>query len=144
MNETFTVNFFRAAARAAARTFTDFLWTGSKIRCKNAIGAAKTSPERAAGVVFAFASAYNGEMRFFAEIMKALGGEAGTGVQYTVLDGQGGYFQNIKKMELFTAEEIVFRGKKGAVRVEGRQLSLGKYGGGDATVRGEIVKVERI
>ncbi len=83
-------------------------------------------------------------MRFFAEIVKALGAEAGTGVQYTVIEGQGGYFQNVRRIETFTDSLVVLRGRKGGVRVEGRALSLGKYGGGDAAVKGEIVKVETL
>ncbi len=83
-------------------------------------------------------------MRFFAEIVKALGAETGAGVQYTVVEGQGGYFQNVKRLETFTGSLIVLRGGKGGVRIEGRDLSLGKYGGGDAAVKGEIFKVEKI
>ncbi len=83
-------------------------------------------------------------MRFFAEIAKSLGAEAGAGVQYTVVEGQGGYFQNVKRLDTFTDSLIVLRGRKGGVRVEGRDLSLGKYGGGDAAVKGEIFKVEKL
>lgn len=83
-------------------------------------------------------------MRFFEEILKSLGAEIGTGVQYTVVEGRGGYFQNVKKLDTLTAELIVLRGRKGGVRVEGKNLSLGKYGGGDAAVKGEIFKVERL
>ncbi len=83
-------------------------------------------------------------MRLFSEIVKALGAEAGAGVQYTVIEGRGGYFQNVKRLETFTDSLIVLRGRKGGVRIEGRELSLGKYGGGDAAVRGEISKVEKL
>ncbi len=82
-------------------------------------------------------------MRFLAEIVKALGAEAGSEVQYTVAAG-GGYFQNVRRLDAFSDALVVFRGKKGGVRVEGKGLSLGKYGGGDASVRGEIFKVERL
>ncbi len=83
-------------------------------------------------------------MKFFAEILKALGAEAGAGVQYTVIEGRGGYFQNVKRLETFTTSIIVLRGAKGGVRIEGKELSLGKYGGGDVAVKGEIFRVERI
>lgn len=82
-------------------------------------------------------------MTLFAEILDALSAEAGFRIQYTVVDGQGGYFQNVKKIVGFSPTKIVFRGKKSGVCVEGEELSLGKYGGGDAIVRGKIKKVEQ-
>ena len=85
-----------------------------------------------------------GNMKFFAEILKALGAEAGARVQYTVVEGRGGYFQNVKRLDTFTDELLVLGGAKGGVRVEGKGLSLGKYGGGDVAVKGEIFRVERI
>lgn len=81
-------------------------------------------------------------MRFLREIKQLLGAEAGTSAEYTVVAGRGGYFQNIKRMEEFSETAVVFRSGKGRVRVEGRGLSLGKYGGGDAELLGEIAKVE--
>ena len=84
-------------------------------------------------------------MRLFSEIERALGQEGiSLRVQYTVLDGKGGYFQNVKRILEFSDTGVVFSGKKGALRVEGSGLSLGKYFAGDATVLGNIVKVERI
>ena len=83
-------------------------------------------------------------MRLFSEIERALGSsEDSSRVQYTVLDGGGGYFQNVKKILEFSQETIVFSGRRGAVRVEGEQLSLGKYYLGDAVVHGNIVRVSR-
>lgn len=83
-------------------------------------------------------------MRLFSEIGKAFGGEEDfSRVQYTVLDGGGGYFQNVKKILEFSDEAIVFSGKRGAVRVEGEALSLGKYYLGDAVVYGKILRVSR-
>ncbi len=84
-------------------------------------------------------------MKVFSEIAGALAGEGlSLRVQYTVLDGRGGYFQNVKKLAEFSDSAIVFRGGKGALRVEGSGLSLGKFYAGDATVVGDIVKVERV
>lgn len=75
------------------------------------------------------------------------GGEAkdlDTGrVQYTVQDGRGGYFQNVRKILEFSEEKIVLAGKKGTVAVEGTSLSLGKCYLGDVSVVGNILKVER-
>lgn len=82
-------------------------------------------------------------MRLMTEIYRALGAEAGAGVQYTVIDGQGGYFQNVKKIPEFSDTVVVLRGRKGTLRVEGRSLAIGKYSGGDVILRGEILKVER-
>ena len=83
-------------------------------------------------------------MRLFAEIERALGqDEDSSRVQYTVLDGGGGYFQNVKKILEFSENAIVFSGRRGAVRIEGEGLSLGKYYLGDAVVRGNIIRVSR-
>ena len=83
-------------------------------------------------------------MRLFSEIKRALGQEEDSArVQYTVLDGGGGYFQNVKKILEFSETLIVFAGRRGAIRIEGEGLHLGKYYLGDALVRGSIVRVSR-
>ena len=83
-------------------------------------------------------------MRLFSEITRVFGREEDSSrVQYTVLDGGGGYFQNVKKILEFSESAIVFKGKRGGVRVEGEGLSLGKYYLGDAVVRGRIERVSR-
>lgn len=64
-------------------------------------------------------------------------------VQYTVRDGKGGYFQNVRRLLEFSAERIVLAGRRGAVVVEGKSLSLGKCFLGDIEVTGDIKKVER-
>lgn len=64
-------------------------------------------------------------------------------VQYTVQDGRGGYFQNVRRILEFSEDRIVLAGKKGTVAVEGKSLSLGKCCMGDVQIRGEILKVER-
>ena len=43
----------------------------------------------------------------------------------------------------FTETELVLKGRRGSVRVEGERLSLGKYFAGDLVVRGTIVAVSR-
>ncbi|MGN0822178.1 MAG: YabP/YqfC family sporulation protein [Candidatus Gallimonas sp.] len=85
-------------------------------------------------------------MRLFSEILRQLGAEGewdAFRVQYTVVDGRGGYFQNVKKIGEFSPQRIVFLGKKSRVVVEGEGLSIGKYYAGDASVIGKIVRVER-
>ena len=84
-------------------------------------------------------------MRLFSEIAHSLAADGDSlRVQYTVVDGRGGYFQNVKRLTEFSETRIVLRGKKGAVSVEGEGLSLGKYFAGDVKVLGDIVKVERL
>lgn len=85
-------------------------------------------------------------MKLFGEIKKLFGRAGGEffRIEYTVLDGGGGYFENVKRILEFSPEAIVLGGKKGSLRVEGQNLSLGKYFGGDLMIRGEIAKVERI
>lgn len=79
----------------------------------------------------------------FSELVKILGTEAGTDVQYTVV-GEGAYVQNVKRIVAFSSERIVLRGKKGAVEIEGARLSLGRYDGGDVQVKGEIARITRL
>ncbi len=64
-------------------------------------------------------------------------------VQYTVRDGGGGYFQNVRRLLEFSEDRIVLAGKRGTVVVEGHALSLGKCFLGDVQVKGDIRKVER-
>ncbi len=83
-------------------------------------------------------------MRLKEEIFKLLGGESDLSrVQYTVVDGRGGYFQNVRRIKEFSADRIVLLGRRGGVRVEGEGLSLGKYYAGDAAVFGNILCVAR-
>lgn len=85
-------------------------------------------------------------MRLFSEISKTLAAEGldFSRVQYTVIDGKGGYFQNVKKIVEFSETKIVVAGKKGAVCVEGEGLALGKYFAGDLVVYGDIARAERV
>ncbi len=83
-------------------------------------------------------------MNLFQAILGAIPGEISSDrVQYTVLDGRGGYFQNVRRLLEFTPERVVLAGKKGSLSVEGKELSLGKCFRGDVVVRGDISKVER-
>lgn len=84
-------------------------------------------------------------MGLIAEISRALGAEEISlmRVQYTVIDGRGGYFQGVKRIVEFSDKVIVFKGRKGAIRVEGENLALGKYFAGDAVVLGSITGTRR-
>ncbi len=81
-------------------------------------------------------------MRLFAEIEKLLGARDASRVQYTVLHGRGGYFQNVKRVIEFSPSALIFSGKNGRVRVVGEELSIAKYYEGDAVVLGKIFRVE--
>ena len=85
-------------------------------------------------------------MEFLKEIAKVLVADAAGAfrVQYAVVDGKGGYFQNVKRLVQFSSTEVVLRGRTGAVRVEGENLSLGKYFAGDLVIEGDIARVERV
>lgn len=83
-------------------------------------------------------------MRLFTEIRKTLSAEESVArVLYTVVDGGGGYFQNVRRLTEFSPSRIVMRGREGTLLVEGEQLSLGKYFAGDLVVRGTIKRIER-
>ena len=84
-------------------------------------------------------------MRLFSELSKALAAEGlnTSRVQYTVIDGKGGYFQNVKRVLEISDTSIVLSGRKGSVRIEGSGLILGKCFGGDVTVLGDIARVAR-
>lgn len=84
-------------------------------------------------------------MRLFSAIRAALAPEGYelTRVQYTVIDGRGGYFQNVRRLLEFSEEKVVLAGKKGRVSVEGSALSLGRCSEGDVTVLGNIARVSR-
>ena len=81
-------------------------------------------------------------MRAGIAIYSLLGGEDPCRVSYTVTEGGGGYFRNVKKLAEYSPSAVVLRGKKGGVRVEGEALELGKCESGDVVVRGKIVRVE--
>lgn len=85
-------------------------------------------------------------MRLESEILLAIAADGGdpARVQYTVVDGRGGYFRNVKKLDGFSEREIVLRGRRGGVRVEGERLRVQKLFAGDCSVLGDIRKVERM
>ncbi len=83
-------------------------------------------------------------MTLLSEILNSISSEAGIRIRYTVVDGQGGYFQNVKRISEFSQTKIVFCGTKSGVCIEGEDLVLGKYCGGDALVHGKIKRVEQI
>ena len=88
-------------------------------------------------------NAYNILMEFLREIANILGAGDALSIHYTVVDGSGGYFQNVVRLLSFSETEIVLKGRRSNVRVEGERLSLGKYFAGDLVIRGNIVRIGR-
>ena len=54
------------------------------------------------------------------------------------------YFENVASIVSYTKEQIVLGLKKGALKIEGKELCIKKYCGGDVVVCGEIKKIERV
>ena len=71
-------------------------------------------------------NAYNILMEFLREIANILGAGDALSIHYT-----------------FSETEIVLKGRRSNVRVEGERLSLGKYFAGDLVIRGNIVRIGR-
>lgn len=84
-------------------------------------------------------------MRLFSEILKGLEADEDYSMrlQYSVIDGKGAYFQNVKCVREFSDALIVLQGRRDCIRIEGKNLSFGKYFQGDVTVLGDIQKIER-
>ena len=87
-------------------------------------------------------------MRLWQEIVSQLGdgqppaGDA-AGVIYTVWEGKGGYFQNVKSLTAFSPTEILLRLRRGELCVSGEGLTVAKYCESDVFIRGKIVGVQR-
>lgn len=69
------------------------------------------------------------------------GEESVTGLSYTVWTGRGGYFQNVRKILLFSAAQIELSTPSGEVTVVGKDLTVRKYVGADLLLGGDIVAV---
>lgn len=82
-------------------------------------------------------------MEFLREIANFLGAADVFSIRYTVIDGRGAYLENVRRLALFTPTQIVVKGRRGRLCVEGEGLSLGKYAAGDLVIRGTIVRVTR-
>ncbi|MBQ9081180.1 MAG: YabP/YqfC family sporulation protein [Clostridia bacterium] len=66
-----------------------------------------------------------------------------TGLSYTVWEGKGGYFQNVKSLGGFSPQEILLVLRRGSVRVIGQDLSVAKYFENDVLLKGNILSVVR-
>jgi len=74
----------------------------------------------------------------------SFGVDASFTFQYYIIEGYGGYFQNVKGVERLSPEEVVILFKTGALLVCGEALAVKKYCDGDMLVEGNIFKVEKI
>ena len=83
-------------------------------------------------------------MRLFDEIVSRLGDEevAFAGAKAVVFAGRCAYFENVKGISAFAPDAVILRVKGGEVRVEGRDLRVAQYGGGDLFLRGDVRRVE--
>lgn len=62
-----------------------------------------------------------------------------------VLFGDGAaYFENVRSVVGFTAEEIILSLKRGGLKITGEDLYIKKYCSGDVAVCGKIRVIERI
>ena len=71
-------------------------------------------------------------MDFVNSVLFRLGVDAGAGAYKAVIAESYGYFENIKGIKSYSEEEIVLFLKKG------EQLTLKKFGLGDAVIVGKI------
>jgi sporulation protein YqfC len=62
-----------------------------------------------------------------------------------VLFGDGaGYFENIRAIKYYTAEEICLCLKRGGLIIRGENLYVKKYCAGDVVICGKIKSIERV
>ncbi len=87
-------------------------------------------------------------MRLWQEILAQFGdGQVPDGgvteTIYTVWEGKGGYFQNIRSIGAFSPREILLVLRRGELCVAGEGLTVAKYCESDVFIRGVIRSVER-
>lgn len=84
-------------------------------------------------------------MRLFEEIFSALGlaeDVAFGGAKAVLYAGRCAYFENVKCILSFTAEEVVLQVGRGEACARGRGLRIARYGGGDLLLVGDVRAVE--
>jgi len=62
---------------------------------------------------------------------------------YYVVDGVAAYFENVKSVLAFSAEEISFSVKGGVIFLRGESLVIKSVDGGDVVVGGKLNSVEK-
>lgn len=85
-------------------------------------------------------------MSLIESVFKSLGIEALTPLKFTarILEGKGGYFEGVKKVDLVCKDKIIFSHSDGRVLIEGSELKIVKFVDGDIAVKGEILKLEKL
>ncbi len=63
--------------------------------------------------------------------------------RYTVVDGFGGYFENVLKIGEISTYSVTLLVKRGIFKVSGEDLKIIKYCDGDLAIGGNIFMVER-
>ena len=84
-------------------------------------------------------------MGFYESICKILGGGSQIAPEYriTVLGSVGAYIEGAVKVLDVNSKEVLIAVKQAKIVISGKNLSLGSYSERDATVFGEILKIEK-
>lgn len=86
-------------------------------------------------------------MRLFEEILSGVCADEELtfgGAKIVLFAGRCGYFENVKSIAAFSSESVTLVLKRGEVRVEGKNLTVARYGGGDLLLKGSVQKVELV
>lgn len=84
-------------------------------------------------------------MGFYESICKIINGssEVLSSYRITLLSGYGAYVEGAIKVLDVNSKEILIAVKKGKLAFSGKNLTLNSYSESDATILGEILKVEK-
>ncbi len=66
-----------------------------------------------------------------------------SGLIFTVIDGAGGYFENVLKIGELSTYSVTFLTKGGVFKVNGKDIKIVKYCDGDLVLKGTITGIER-
>ncbi|MBO5851835.1 MAG: YabP/YqfC family sporulation protein [Clostridia bacterium] len=84
-------------------------------------------------------------MGFYESICKILNGTPTMPSSYriTIISNYGAYIEGAVRVLDVNSKEVLIEVKQGKIVIGGKNLSLGSYSEKDATVLGEILKVEK-
>ncbi len=63
---------------------------------------------------------------------------------YRIIDGTGGYFQNVKSILSFDEKLVVLKFKACSLEISGSFLKVLKYDDGDVAISGKIEKIVKV
>ncbi len=66
-----------------------------------------------------------------------------SGLIFTVIDGAGGYFENVLKIGELSTYSVTFLAKSGVFKVSGKDIKIVKYCDGDLAIKGTLTMIER-